>query len=138
MSSNLADLHPIFRPIASAILAEAGERIADVSDGLIRPAVTFRTVSDQATAKAAGLSQINLGWHQFGLALDVAIITKEGSYVKDGTDLRYAIFGEVAMKQGCIWGGSWTHPDWDHAEFHPGFTLAQYIAWLEEHRVVTA
>lgn len=138
MSSSLADLHPIFRPVASRILAEAGERIAESSEGIIRPAVTFRTVSEQATAKAAGLSQVNLGWHQMGLALDVAIITKEGSYVKDGTDPRYAVFGEVARKHDCIWGGDWNHPDWDHCEFHPGFTLAQYIAWLDEHRVVTA
>jgi len=135
MSSNLADLHPLFQPIARAILAESEDVLGH---GLIRPAVTFRSVADQVLAKNAGLSQVNLGWHQFGLAMDVAVITPEGAYVKDGEDGRYRTFGEIAVKHGCVWGGNWAHPDWDHCEWHPGFSLTMYLAWLDTHKVATA
>lgn len=135
MSNNLADLHPLFLPIAQSILADACDRIGP---SVAKAAVTFRTVSDQQLAKANGLSQVSLGWHQFGLAMDVAIITPEGSYVSNGEDDRYRIFGEIVTAHGCIWGGNWTHPDWDHAEWHPNFTLTQYLTWLDAHKVATA
>lgn len=139
MSSLLQDLHPIFQPVARAILEDCAALLMDKHPGsTIKPAVTFRSMSDQAAAKAAGLSQVNLGWHQMGLALDVAILGPQGQYVTDGEDERYALFGRAALQHDCIWGGHWTHPDWDHAEFHPGFTLAQYLAWLDEHKVATA
>lgn len=135
MSSNLTDLHPLFLPIAQAILNDTNQRIGTSS---VRPAVTFRTVADQAQAKANGLSRVSLGWHQFGLAMDVAVITEAGVYVADGTDDRYKVFGDCVRKNGCIWGGDWNHPDWDHCEWHPSFTLTQYLNWLDAHKVATA
>lgn len=135
MSGSIADLHPLFQPIAMKILDECEWT---VGKGLIRPAVTFRSMADQAAAKAAKLSQVSLGWHQFGLAMDVAVLTPEGKYVTDGEDGRYTTFGMVAMKHGCIWGGSWTKSDPDHCEWHPNFSLSQYLAWLDSHKVATA
>ena len=134
MSNLLSDLHPCFRPIAQAILADAQH---DISDGLIRPSVTFRSLADQAAAKAAGLSQLSIGFHQFGLAMDVVFINANGQYVSDGADPRYAAFGRAVIAHGCTWGGQWTHPDWDHCQI-AGFTVAQYMAWLDAHKVATA
>jgi D-alanyl-D-alanine carboxypeptidase len=135
VSSNLDDLHPLFRLVAQGIIHDTNEKIAP---SIIRPAVTFRSMTDQAAAKAAGLSKVSLGWHQMGLALDVAVITPDGMYVADGSDPRYTTFGTAAMVRGCVWGGSWNEPDYDHCEFHPNFTLTQYLAWLDSHKVVTA
>lgn len=134
-SNRLEDLHPLFRLIAQRIIDQTNDQIAPST---IRPAVTFRTMSDQATAKAAGLSKVNLGWHQFGLALDVAVISESGAYITNGEDPRYRVFGDVAKANGCVWGGDWTKPDWDHCELHQGFTLAQLQAWLDSHRIATA
>lgn len=135
-SNRLEDLHPLFQPIAQAIIADCEMTIGK---GLIRPAVTFRSMADQAAAKAAGLSKVNLGWHQMGLAMDVAVLTPEGAYVKDGEDGRYRTFGMVAVKHGCVWGGNWTNfKDYPHCEWHPNFTLTQYLAWLGAHAVATA
>jgi len=134
MSKDLiVDLHPAFRPITLAILAESQAELTRVGGGTVRASVTGRSLSEQAAAKAAGLSQVNVGWHQYGLAVDVAVITPGGSYVADGKDPRYATVGAIAKQHGCIWGGDWHHPDWDHFEWHPGFTLGQYQAWLAVH-----
>lgn len=135
-SKRLEDLHPAFLPVAKAVLERAQKR---VGDSVIRVAQTFRSMSDQAAAKAAGKSKVNLGWHQFGLAFDVAIITPHGTYVADGDDPRYAMVGQAAIEHGCVWGGNWvSFKDAAHVEWHPGFSLAQYVAWLDAHRVTTA
>lgn len=139
-SRHLTDLNPLFQPIAAEILELAQNRVAaKFSSSIVRPSVTFRSVSDQAAAKSAGKSKVSLGWHQFGLALDVAVINAEGVYVSDGRDERYRIFGMAAMEHGAIWGGNWPNfPDPGHCEYHPNFTLAQYLAWLDDHRVALA
>lgn len=139
-SRSLEDLHPVFQPIARDILELAQNRITALSPGsIIRPATTFRSIADQAAAKAAGRSRVSVGWHNFGLALDVAVITQDGAYVSKGEDERYRIFGTSALEHGCVWGGNWQNfPDPPHAEYHPGFSLAQYMSWLDSHRVTMA
>lgn len=130
----ILDLHPAFQPVARAVLADAQVDVEKLSPGsIVRPAVTFRETAAQLAAKAAGLSHVSIGWHQYGLAVDAAVIAPGGSYVSDGKDPRYAIVGAAAKRHGCIWGGDWHDPDWDHFEWHPGFTLAIYQAWLREH-----
>lgn len=139
VSMSTDDLHPLFKPIADDILSQAQAKITPLYPGsTIRPDVTLRSMADQAAALAAGLTTLKLGWHQFGFAMDVAVLAANGSYVKDGEDVRYALFGRVAMDNGCVWGGSWHNPDWDHCEYHPGFTLQQYLAWLTTVKTVTA
>jgi len=139
MSNRLEDLHPLFQPIAKAILQETQAEFDEHYPGsTIRAADTFRLMTAQAAAVAAGLSRVAIGWHQFGLAVDGSVITREGAYVKDGADPRYRLFGLAAIRHGCIWGGTWTHPDWDHIEWHPGFTLQQYTSWLDAHKVGAA
>jgi D-alanyl-D-alanine carboxypeptidase len=140
MSADLADLNPLFQPIARAILAETQERLGGDAPGAsrVRAAVTFRNLIDQAAAKASGRSRVSLGLHQFGFALDVAIIDPNGEYVTNGEDPRYALFGEVAKSHGCIWGGDWSDPDWDHCNMDLGMSATEYAAWIDAHRVVTA
>jgi hypothetical protein len=138
-SRRLEDLHPMFQPIAREILELAQNRItAKFPGSIVRPATTWRSMTDQAIALAAGKLKVRMGWHQVGLALDAAVITPEGLYVRDGKDERYTIFGLAAIEHGCVWGGSWQRfPDPPHAEYHPGFSFDQYLAWLKEHPVVT-
>lgn len=131
-SNRIADLHPSFQSIAVAILEQTTEAIRP---SLIRPAVTFRSMADQAAVKASGLSKVSLGWHQFGLAMDVAVISETGAYITNGQDERYKKFGAIAKSFGCVWGGDWHDPDWDHCQMDLMMTALQYATWLEAHRV---
>ena len=130
----LAGLHPAFSGIATAILREAQALLdsdAEITGDLVRAVVGIRSLGDQAKAVAAGLSSVMVGWHQYGLALDYGIFDANGQkYVTDGTDPRYRLVGEIAKRHGCVYGGDWHKPDWDHIEYHTGFTLSQYLAWL--------
>ena len=138
----LAGLHPAFSGIATAILREAQALLdsdAEITGDLVRAVVGIRSLGDQAKAVAAGLSSVMVGWHQYGLALDFGVFDASGrQYVTDGTDPRYRLVGEIAKRAGCIWGGDWQRPDWDHIEWHPGFTLGHYISWLDAHTPVHA
>ena len=134
MSARIEDLDPIFQPIARAILAEAQRRIEAVSPGSrILPAVTWRTPADQEAAVASGASILKIGFHNFGRALDVKVLDERGAYVIDGEDPRYTIFGQVAKERGCVWGGDWHRADWDHCELCGGFTVSEFLAWLDAH-----
>jgi len=137
----LSTLHPAFRPIVERILRDAQIALdADApTNDLVRPTIGIRSIEAQQTAFNAGLSQVKIGWHQYGLALDFGIFNNSGvQYVTDGTDQRYRLVGEIAKRAGCIWGGDWQRPDWDHIEWHPGFTLGHYISWLDAHTPVHA
>lgn len=145
MSNRYEDLNPFFEPVARLIVAEAQARISEGFAGsIIRPAVTFRTVIAQAQARAAGKSDLSLGMHNFGLAIDVAVIGPNGDYIIDGQDRRYTLFGQVATEHGCIWGGTWVNrasgkpPDYDHCEARISGTVLQYVAWLDSHRLGNA
>ena len=128
MSDDLiSDLHPAFQPLARTWL-ERGQELYHC-----RITETYRTASRQGEVKAAGASPLSISWHCYGLAFDFAVITEGGLYVGDGTDSRYTFLGNLAKGLDCIWGGDWTHPDFDHIEWHPGFTMAVYQEWLKEH-----
>jgi hypothetical protein len=138
VSNLLEDLDPAFRPVVSLILADAGEQIRDEFPGsTIRPAVTFRSLSEQAEARRIGASKLSVGMHNFGRALDVAVIDEKGDYVTDGKDRRYTIFGLWAKAHGAVWGGDWTHqePDFDHCEQEMNGNAAELAAWLDGHKV---
>lgn len=131
--ASTADLNPLFRPTADLVIAESTAAIRP--GGHIAPASTFRLLAEQEALQASKLSKVKLGWHNFGLALDVAVIDADGKYIRDGADSRYAVFGRIAKSHGCIWGGDWGDPDFDHIEFHPDFTLEEYRDWLAAHQL---
>lgn len=49
-------------------------------------------------------------------AFDFIILDDNNRIVVDGTDSRYTLAGEIAKKLGLIWGGNFSHPDYDHIE----------------------
>lgn len=122
-SAGLAALNDLFLPIAFPGF------VVHVSD-------TLRTADEQAKAHAAGLSDVTLGWHNFGLAFDFAVLDNHGVYVTDGAHPVYAFCGATWALLGCRYGivlrsGQVDH---DHVELRPGgMTLAQYI---EQHPLV--
>lgn len=86
---------------------------------------TRRSSERQESVQAAGASQVKVGFHNFGLAMDFAIFAApDGTYLKDGTHPAYLCCGQVAEALGCVWGGRWQMKDSGHIEFHPdGVTL---------------
>lgn len=136
MSNRVEDLHPCFQPVWRKVLAD-GQAALDLQypGSKVVTTETARPIEDQAKDVAAGLSDVKIGWHQYGLASDFEIIDENGNQVTDGTDPRYALIGGIAAAQGCHYPIILSHgePDHDHVEWHPGFTLAIYQAWLAQH-----
>lgn len=126
-------LHPAFRDRARRALANARAQMPKGTTVELIEGV--RDLAVQAEKKAAGLSGVTIGWHQFGLAFDYGIF-ENGKYIEDGSDRRYekAVYAMTANDPQLISGASWRKPDVDHIEWHPGFTLAQYQAWLTTYR----
>lgn len=103
----------------------------------VRISDTLRTVSEQELAFAAGLSKNKIGWHNFGLAFDFAVMDDKGVYVTDGKHPAYLAGGLLGMALNMRWGGNWDRDsalmepgegDFDHLEYHPGVTLEQMKA----------
>ena len=85
---------------------------------------TRRTLARQDEVATIGASQLRVGYHNFGLALDFAIFGEEGLYLKDGNHPAYLCAGQIAEALGCVWGGRWKMKDSGHIEYHPdGVTL---------------
>jgi hypothetical protein len=128
----ISSLHPAFQPIARRIL-DIGQKQMPKGSKLIFTD-GMRTVAEQAAALASGKSKVSIGWHNYGLGLDFGIIDETGAYVTNGRDARYTAVGYICKSSivGLIWGGDWADPDYDHFEWHPGFTMAIYQAWLAQ------
>ena len=103
---------------------------------VIRVLETGRTQKRQRDLRKSGASKVNLGWHNVGLATDIGVLI-DGAYQTDDAKGYYLRFGLLAMAFGFRWGGNWDQDknigeggenDLGHVEYHPGFTLAQYIA----------
>jgi len=92
---------------------------------------TFRTVERQAALQKSSSSDVILGYHQFGLAFDFACFTN-GRLITRGDAPEYARVGAIAKTFGCKWpirlrSGAL---DAGHVEYHPGFTLQQFLTVL--------
>lgn len=129
-TSSIEALHPLFQPVARLILADTN---AIISPSTIRASSTFRTIQQQGEAKVGGVTNLSIGFHNFGLAMDGAVITPGGVYVTNGADWRYKVFGRIAEMHGCVWGGSWLNKDWDHVEYASGLKVSQFIVWANAH-----
>lgn len=95
---------------------------------------TWRSHIEQDQAKAKGLSNASAGQSPHNCckadgspnskAFDFAVFDHDASYVKDGTDHRYTLAGEIGEKLGLVWGGRWTlkkngcNPDYDHLQLN--------------------
>lgn len=110
---------------------QKAQQFLDQANAAIAPStvaitVNWRSSAEQAVAKANGLS--NAGPDESphnccmadgtpaAKAFDWAVFNPDGSYVTDGKDPRYSACGAIVQGLGLTWGGSWIHPDFDHAE----------------------
>ena len=74
---------------------------------------TKRDAARQAEVLANGKSNLKLGLHNVGRALDFMIADAMGVYISDGLHPAYEACGLVAEALGCKWGG---HMDMDAAK----------------------
>jgi hypothetical protein len=122
--ARIESLRSEFQPIVRRWL----HAVVDDLDMKVRVLETLRSPERQAEVRAAGKSQLRVGWHNVGLALDFAAFDDDGVYLKDDASGLYTRCGLVAEWMGCVWGGRWeTLRDYGHIEFHPGFTLQQFL-----------
>lgn len=120
IDKSLDDLHPIFKPLAQRCLElyRATKRKIEITETWRDPAR-----EDQLHAQGITVATGKTCKHCFMVgdmpaskAFDFALYDEDGNYIKDGTDGWYADFGDIAMSLGLIWGGNFTHPDYDHIE----------------------
>jgi hypothetical protein len=101
----------------------------------------YRSPALQKAASSAGASPFDgstsFSKHQHfpSMALDFAVFSPDDTYVTDGTDARYSWVGAHFETAGLVWGGRWTHPDFDHVELSGPSpdrdSVAEgYSAWL--------
>ena len=123
----ILDLHPALQPVARRWLEKARAITR------VRITETFRTAARQGEVVASGASGLAIGFHCYGLAFDFAVIDEAGVYIADGTDSRYAQFGELGRSLGLRWGGDWAKPDYDHLEYAGGLTIGEFRVWIAGH-----
>lgn len=116
-------LDPRLCPLADQFLTLVNKAIFP---SICKITVTYRNAHDQDLAKSKGLSNAASGQSPHNCcdatgrpaarAFDFAIFAPDGKYVTDGTDVRYAKAGGIAIGINLDWGGSWAHPDYDHVQ----------------------
>ena len=96
---------------------------------------TRRTAARQIAVLTGGASQLKIGKHNFGLAVDFGIYI-DGVYQKGNKSGLYTKFGLVAVALGFRWGGNWDmdnnftelgEDDLGHVE-DPSITVERLIA----------
>jgi pyruvate dehydrogenase complex dehydrogenase (E1) component len=108
-------LHPKLRKKAHRLICDLIKNGIDV-----RITDTLRSVEDQIKAYNEGTSQVRLGYHNFGLALD--IVDKIKGYNK--TD--WNTIGKLATKHGFEWGGYWKDfVDKPHLQYTFGYKIKE-------------
>ena len=139
MISDIESLHPKFQPVARAIIEVMAERVIPTRFPFhkIKLRETLRTAERQLEVHAIGASQLRVGWHNYGLAMDVAIFDDHGVYITRGDHPAYEALACVGEAFGCVSGFRWKMKDSGHLEWHPNFTLQQYQAHLEAGKTPT-
>lgn len=120
---NLDHLHPLFKPKALAFLATWKTTYPE------RPSIeiteTWRSPEREDELHAQGITKATGATckHCFTIdgkpaskAFDFLIRGEDGQPITDGLDDWYADAGDIIVGLGEIWGGDFTHPDYDHAE----------------------
>lgn len=119
---------------AGQFLERAAKAIAPST---VKITSTWRSPAAQNKIFCKGLSQAKAGQspHNCTLpgslpaarAFDFSVYDEQGNYIKNGSDQRYTICGNIICSLGLIWGGNWQHGvnsdgtpfdhrDYDHAE----------------------
>lgn len=126
MSRRLADLAPLFRPLAIELLAQLTE-----AGIMVLITGTGRTAAEQAAYLAAGTSRVVRSRHQDGLAMDVCPYDQYQLHGTDklqwdGVDPIWMKIGQIGEALGLRWGGRFKPLNtvgvgWDpgHFEYQP-------------------
>ena len=97
---------------------------------------TRRSRERQAELLVVGKSQLKVGFHNYGLALDFGVFVK-GVYQTDDRSGLYTRCGYIAKALGWRWGGDWAKfKDFGHIEANT-YTLAQLEAAIAQGLVTT-
>lgn len=117
---NLDDLHPSIEPLAKQFLAEcATDGLKVIITETWRDPVREDQLHAQGITAATGKTCkhcFTINGAPAGKAFDFALLDENNRMIQDGTDERYSQAGLIATKLGMIYGGNFTHPDWDHCE----------------------
>lgn len=132
--SNIASLDPRVQNQMKAVVLELRLRYGiDVRGG---SQGGFRTYSEQDEIYSRGSSKAKGGQsnHNFAIAMDVAIF-ENGNYLSKGSEWQYKTYGNIAKKQGLMWGGDWkSFFDPAHVEFKHNKTMKQLRALPKNNR----
>lgn len=131
LDNRIESLNLKFQPIAQAWLEVVKAYIlpARWPGYKVRITETKRDGARQEAVLAAGASTLKVGYHNYGLAFDYAVMDDHGVLITDGKHPVYLACGQAGEALGCVWGGRWvTFPDAGHLEFHPGMHLDEVIA----------
>jgi peptidoglycan L-alanyl-D-glutamate endopeptidase CwlK len=127
-SRKISDLHPYVQKLCQKHIdacAKYGVRVTVTS--------TLRDQEYQTSLYAQGrtkpgsvVTQVKLiGAHGFGLAYDLAPLSKDGNTILWNDNAKWAIIGNEGKKLGLKWGGDWkTIVDKPHFEMTDGLTYA--------------
>jgi len=140
VDSNIESLNPRFQPIVRAWFEIVMERVIPLRFPNFKAKITetFRSLERQAEQLASGASQVKVGWHNYGLAIDFAVFDEHGVYIQNGGHPAFESFGQIALGLGAHWGIRVNgRLDAGHIEYHPGFTLEQYQAYLQAGKSAT-
>lgn len=134
----LSGLHPCVREQIIKVLArleemetpcviESGYRSYEAQQSLYNLGRTVRNPDGSSPAMPLGHIVTNAGpgfsWHNFGLAVDLTRLSKEGHKT---WDLPYKPVGEAGKEFGFEWGGDWTtFKDLPHLQMRFGYGLAR-------------
>lgn len=124
---NFFHLCPDLQSLAQTFLSQVNaELVKKLPPSTCKIVVTWRDAAEQGAAYDKGLSNARAGQspHNCTLpdgtpaskAFDFAILESSGAYVTNGTDSRYTAAGKIAEELGLVWGGRFSHPDFDHIE----------------------
>lgn len=129
-AQRIARLHPKMR-IAAAMLVTR----AEMQGIKLRVTSTLRAYAEQDALYAQGRTKpggivtnakAGESWHNFGLAMDVVAIDKDGKADWNGPWERIA---EIGKSLGFEWGGDWkSFKDKPHFQMKFGHTLSQMRA----------
>ncbi|MNW28231.1 Peptidoglycan L-alanyl-D-glutamate endopeptidase CwlK precursor [compost metagenome] len=141
-ASKIAGLLPVVKQAASVLVSECYKRgvYIQITQGL-------RTIEEQNALYAQGrngdtrdiVTNAKGGYsnHNFGVALDFALLSDDGKRVSWDTNKRttkeaksdWSIVVEIAKSLGFSWGGDWkSFKDYPHFEMTFGLSTAQFRA----------
>ena len=125
---NLATLHPDIHQRAATFIA-AAKSLAAQRNLDVKCICGLRTWAEQAALYAKGRTtsgpivtkaQPGASMHNYGLALDLAVFSKDGK-TYHGDHALYRELGPLGESLGFEWGGRWKFNDEPHYQFRPAW-----------------